>query len=232
MFRVSRFTGKIVIVLAMLVLTGTASGSDRAVLTGRVLDTSGRPVSGAEVYVYRSENIRRPADYISPRTGPDGTYRLVLPPGTYYLVARWRRSPGYGPLMPGDRHSGEPVELELRPGETISQDFTVMDTREAVKAVKGDLRDVVLLRGCIRQSDGTPVRGVFVFATENDRPEKLPRHISRWVDREGCYSIFLPPGEYRIGYSRSFPLKEGSWFIIKSFRLEGKGEVDFDFRLD
>lgn len=228
----SRFTGKILILLACLVLTGTASGSERAVLTGRVLDTKGVPVSGAEVYVYTSDDIRRPADYISPKTTSDGTYRLVLPPGTYYLVARWRRSGGYGPLMPGDRHSGEPLELEVLPGERIAQDFIVMDAREAVKKGKDDLQDVVHLKGCVHDRKGNPVRGIFLFATRNKRPEEIPPHVSRWVDRDGCYSLFLPPGEYRVGYSRVFPIEEGGWFIIKSVKLDGKGEVRLDFTTD
>src|SRR5439155_18523552 len=64
-------------------------------LTGRVTDEKGRPISGVSLYSQRSfyfsltdtliDNLRGP----DTRTGEDGVYRLRLPPG------KWRVSPVY-----------------------------------------------------------------------------------------------------------------------------------------
>jgi hypothetical protein len=87
----------------------TAGASTDFVLKGRILDAAGRSVEGGEVFVYDSVQTRRPADFISPKSDGEGLYRLVLPAGRYWVVARVRNSTKYGPLAFGGRHSGEAV---------------------------------------------------------------------------------------------------------------------------
>jgi len=74
-----------------------------------------QPVAGAEVYLYDSKQVKRPADFISPKTKTDGSYKLTVPAGVYWAVAILRRTgPSFGPLQVGDKHSGEPLVLDLK----------------------------------------------------------------------------------------------------------------------
>ncbi|HEY3360116.1 MAG TPA: carboxypeptidase-like regulatory domain-containing protein, partial [Polyangia bacterium] len=113
---------------------GRAAPPRPAAVTGRVVDPAGAPVAGAEVFFYASANTKRPADFISPPTGPDGRYAAALPAGRYWAVARVRRGgPGPGPLAPGDRHSGAPETIDVRAGARGMRDFVVADLREMVR---------------------------------------------------------------------------------------------------
>jgi hypothetical protein len=70
--------------------------------TGRVLDASGQPVSGAVVAVASGT---APTPEIGIRTGSDGRFMVALPPGTFQLEAR-------APNGAAGR-----VEVSVRPGE-------------------------------------------------------------------------------------------------------------------
>jgi len=59
--------------LAPLRLTTAA---ENFVFRGQIVDTANNPVAGAEVYVFDSANVKRPADFISNRTGADGYFRV------------------------------------------------------------------------------------------------------------------------------------------------------------
>jgi hypothetical protein len=86
------------------------------VLSGVVRDDSGVPAEGLYAFAYADHRMVGKPDAISPPTGRDGRFRLVLPgPGTYYLGARSRYG---GPVEPGemmgscDAEGIRPIELE------------------------------------------------------------------------------------------------------------------------
>lgn len=173
--------------------------------TGTVTDGAGKPVTDAEIFVYDSAAIRRPADFITPRTGRDGIFKIRLPQGKYWAVARVRKGDKFGPLLPGDRHSGEPAVVEPGNDAEVSLDFTVADIREAAQSRKKTREDYVRLTGRVLDHDGKPVAGAYVFATEGASGDGIPPYISRWTDEWGEYVLFLPAGKYAVRPAREFP---------------------------
>ena len=65
-----------------------ALAEEKPVLKGKVSDREGKAVVGAMVFVYDSPYVKRSADFISAATDTDGLFRMVLPPGRDWLVAR------------------------------------------------------------------------------------------------------------------------------------------------
>lgn len=185
------------------------AADDGQVLSGLISGVDGKAVEGASVFVYAGPDIRRPADFISGRTGKDGRFRLVLPPGKYWVVARSKKTEGYGPLMPGDKHSGEPRALEMLPHTNIEADFTVADIMEAarVKSKPGD--GFVKIKGRVLDAQGVPVKTGYVLANKTEKKPDMPDYISGWTDEEGHYMIYLPRGKYYVGAASHFPPGKG-----------------------
>ena len=84
-------------------------GSGSSGVTGKAfLQKDGQPLSGAYVNIYPSHapNLLGPSSYISSPTTTDGSYKLEVPPGSYYIVARKRASGlATGAISPGDYFS-------------------------------------------------------------------------------------------------------------------------------
>jgi len=185
---------------------GAAScAEEKAVFNGQVIDVQGRPVEGSMVFVYASPDVRRSADFISPPTGRDGIFRLLLPPGKYWAVARLKKTDGFGPLMPGDRHSGEPKEVKLTTGGQVEMRFTVTDLREAAIMRTKEREGPARLSGRIIDEQGVPVKGAYAIASDNEKPSGIPDYVSAWVDDDGQYTLFIPRGVYYMGSAIAFP---------------------------
>jgi hypothetical protein len=192
------------IFLAIL-LTIHASGEAAFTLNGIITDISGTSVGDAEVYLYRTTNTRRPADFISPKTSNDGRYRLVVPAGTYWAVARIKQGERYGPLQTGQRHSGEPVQIIAGEEPVTSVDFTVADLREmALKQLKGSV-DAIIVSGIIRDQEGKPVANAYGYARREQLQASSPEFISAWTGTDGRFTLQLPSGDYFWGAAREFP---------------------------
>lgn len=180
------------------------------ILSGQVTDIGGKPVAGAEIFAYDSAVIRRPADFISARTAVDGRYSLTLPSRKFWVVARVRSGEKFGPLLPGDRHSGEPLVVEPDDTKDVQQDFTVVDIREAVRQKQKVRADFRLMTGRILDQDGRPVSGVYAFAGTAQKVKGIPEYISAWTGANGEYALYLPPGHYFLGVGKEFPLPTGT----------------------
>lgn len=177
--------------------------------SGRVLDGTGNPVAGAEVYVYKNQQVKRPADFISNRTEQDGRFRLSLPAGRYWTVAVLRKGGSrFGPLSPEDRHSGEPISLDIVDPTGKTMDFTVLDLREAFRQGQKKNEALVRVRGRIQTGQGEPVNMAYVMADVRKRPKGIPQYLSVWTSSDGLFSIYLPPGRYFLGAFRQFPPQE------------------------
>jgi len=186
-------------------LPAQAAAEESSVLKGKILDVEGRPVKGASVFIYRSAEVKRPADFISSQTGEDGTFRMVLPPGKYRALARLKKVEGYGPLMPGDKHSGEPKEIELSPAAKLNIDFTIADLKEA-SLLSGKFReDYVTITGKITDEAGQPVSQAYVIAHRSKKVQGIPDFISAWTNEDGCYSLRIPRGSFYMDAARVFP---------------------------
>jgi hypothetical protein len=76
MKRICRIEENLLVFLTLSFLLGilcfSASATraeERALLKGTVLDVKAMPVEGAEIFIYDSPDVRRPADFISAGTG-------------------------------------------------------------------------------------------------------------------------------------------------------------------
>ncbi len=190
---------------ALLLLTTNAVAVDRFALKGTITSLGGEPVANAEVYLYATKNTRRPADFISPRSGPDGTYRMVLPSGSYWAVARVKTGERFGPLMPGDRHSGEPVRIEPGGDPELTQDFTVADMQELAQKREKSREELAEITGTLTDAEGKGVAGAYVYARTGLVTATQPEYFSAWTDETGRYRLKLPPGHYYLGSASAFP---------------------------
>ena len=182
-----------------------ATALEEITLKGRVTDIAERPAEGAVVYVYVTPDAKRVADFISAPTGIDGQYHAVAPPGKYWAVARIKKSKSYGPLMPGDKHSGEPVMVELGPDSETEMDFTVMDLKEAAQTMAKEREELFRISGKIIDQSGAPVVPSYAIANKIERTGGIPDYLAAWVDKEGHYTLYLPPGKYYMGSAKDFP---------------------------
>ncbi len=184
----------------------TAAGAaEQSSLEGRVLDTKGMPVEGAMVYLYAGPDVRRTANFISNRTDREGRYRIPLPPGRYWAVARLKKAEGYGPLMPGDKHSGDPVEVELARGGTVRMDFTVADLQEAIRTRSKERERAFRITGRIVDEQGAPQPGAYAMANRSAVLLGIPDYLSLGADEAGRYTLYLPRGNYYLGAATVFP---------------------------
>lgn len=220
-------------VLVLLNMLSPANGAalETFVLTGQIMDIDAKPVAGAELFVYDSAITRRPADFISARTGQDGRYSLTLPRKKVWTVARVRSGDKFGPLLPGDRHSGEPLLLEPDETGALHQDFTVVDIREAVRQKQKVRSDFLSVTGHVVDQSGKPLRNAYVFAHSKRIVRGIPEHISAWSDESGAYTLYLPPGLYYLGASTIFPPPQGSSAGRELVLGTGKNAVAIDVKL-
>ena len=194
-----------IVFLCMLLSPVFVAGAGPLVIEGRVLDVGGRPLSGAEVYVFDSANVKRPADFISERTGGDGHFRLSLPPGRYWTMAVRRQGDArVGPLGPADSYSGEPVFFEGGADKRVVNDFTVISLKEAALQNRKRNEELIKVTGRILDSAGTPIAGAYAMADSSPRGE-LPLYLSAWTETDGVYTLFLPKGKIYLGVGRVFP---------------------------
>ena len=180
--------------------------TENGILSGRVVDVNHNPVTGVEVFVYNHNNTRRPADFISPPSNENGEYKITLPPGSYWTVARLRLGKErFGPLLPGDKHSGAPLEVDIAPGENVEEEYVVADLEETSQlAVKFDTT-FIRIEGVVLDQKGLPVENAYVIANRNPTMKRIPDYISTWTDKSGGYTLFLSPGEYYFGHAVEFP---------------------------
>jgi len=206
-----------------------AMAEEKPILKGRVLDIEEQPVEGAEIFVYNSRDVRRPADFMSTKTDKSGRFSVVLPGGKYWTVARLRKgTEGYGPLMPGDKHSGEPVEIDLTPNSETEKDFTVVDIREVTRLKKKIREDYLKIKGRILDKNGSPVKMGYAVANKNKVIAEMPDYFSAWTDDEGHYTLYLPSGKYYIGYAKVFP--PGKDYFINREVVIDSDKTDLDIR--
>ena len=177
-------------------------------MEGRILNISEEPVNNAEVYIFDSPDVKRPADFISNRTAEDGRYRVQLPSGNYWAVAIFRQGGGrFGPLGSNDKHSGEPVALEIAAGGSRSMNFMVVNLREAARKHQKKSAELIKVTGMVMNQSGAPVQMAYAMAHKMQQFGNLPDYISAWTDEQGEYTLYLPPGRYFLGASVGFPPK-------------------------
>jgi hypothetical protein len=196
----------------LLVLPAPVLSAGTLVLKGLVRDVDGKPVEGASVFVYSTENTRRPPDFLSPPSDREGRYAVSLPHGRYWVVARAGKEHKAGPLLSDGMHSGDPAVIDMPQDRGIEKDFTVATLREAARKSSKMRGDVITVAGRIVDRHGAPVKGACLLVYRDREDRDLPDYVSAWSDDDGRYAISLPPGTYCVGAATEIPLafKDGS----------------------
>jgi len=177
----------------------------------------------AFVYVY-TEAV---TDLIGPtyaklvQTDHDGHFRIELPTGRYWLVAR-KRSDGSrsGAPQAGDwsgKYPGNPVDITA--GEQLQLTaFPLTQIKpekhqQRMTAGKFDVTDTAI-HGRAVDGQGQPLSGIYVYAYRDSRMIGKPSHISAPTGSDGTFALFLAAGgNYFLGARSTFggPLEPGEW---------------------
>lgn len=202
----------LLLVLACWLQAAAAGAAGSLLLRGRVTDGHGLPVAGAEVYVFNSANVKRPADFISEKTGADGLFQMPLPPGRYWAMAIQRQGEArFGPLGAADRFSGAPLVFEGGADKQIAADFIVTSLKEAALSNRKRNEELVKVTGRILDRSGAPLAGHYAMA-DPGRQGELPLYLSTWTGSDGAYTIYLPKGKIFLGAAGAFP--PGSDYVL------------------
>lgn len=209
----------LVALTCLLAFVSPASALETNPLKAKISDIEARPVEGAKLFLYDTPNVRRPADFISSLSDRSGLIQIPLSSGKYWAVARYKSDGKYGPLMPGDKHSGEPVEIDMTAGAT-EVDFVVADILELGQKKRASATDALKISGRVIDAQGEPVAQTFVFANVSEEFHELPGYISAWTANDGKYELYLPQGAtYYVGVSRQLPLAK-SVLIARPITVE------------
>lgn len=196
------------LLICMLFFSGVLFSQDKiATLEGKIFGVDGKPLEGAEVYLYNTSNVRRPGDFVSNKTGADGHYIVVVPSGQYWLVARWRidGQVRLGPLSPRDRHSGEAKQVDFAANSKTTLDFTVANLMEMAMTATKKRPDLLRLDGRVLDQQGRPVAMSYVMASNKDSALEVPEFISAWTNAQGNFALYVPSGTYYVGAAKKFP---------------------------
>lgn len=189
-----------------IIIWWMVSATQAAVLKAKVHDVDGTPTEGVKIFLYESTKVRMPADFISAQSDKNGLVLVAVPAGKYWAVARLKKDALYGPLMPGDKHSGEPVEVECFDTHDTDVVFEVADLREVGQKKRTGNADTIRLWGRVVDKDGNPVAGAYVFANKTKVIEAVPEYLSAWTDENGNYTLYLPTvGTLFMGSATQFP---------------------------
>ncbi len=155
----------------------------------------GEPLEKSYLYVYRDgeKGFKGPGYLIHPVER--GTFRLRLPPGDYYLLARKRAVGGmYGPIEIGDHFNyyfGNPVRVEAgKVREVKIETITRLSMLEEETALPFHG-----VRGTILGPGDKPVAGVRVFAYRDAGMTGTPAYFSPPTAADGRFELAVPLGE-------------------------------------
>lgn len=203
---IKTFTSIRIATAASLFLCCTSALSEAALIRARIHDITGKPVEGVKIFLYESSNVRKPADFISEGSDTAGKAVVTVPKGKYLAVARLKKGALYGPLMPGDKHSGEPLAVDCAEDGETEADFVVADIQEIGQKKRTSNAETIRLSGRILDQQGNPVPQAYAFAHSGKEIEYIPDYLSTWTDQSGNYTLYLPAkGSFFVGSARQFP---------------------------
>ncbi len=191
----------------------TREPGERSRIEGRIT-FQGAPVERCYLYFYRdaSSAFRGPALRLQPvRTG---SFRVRLPPGTYFLVARKRARGGpYGPIEVGDRFNFYPRNpVRVGPGEVVRVEIPLVERLSQLEEDPAAYRGI---RVRVEGPDGSPRAGYYVLGYGSPARTGPPLATSTPTDASGEAVVPLAPGIrafLRARRSLGGPLGEGESF--------------------
>ncbi|MBI5191800.1 MAG: hypothetical protein HZA22_14160 [Nitrospirae bacterium] len=208
---------------AFILSASPASADDTATLVtakhagtgfeGRVV-WEGQVVAGAMVFAYASfdDMLAYKAAAVSEPSADDGTYRMELPAGKYYMVAKKRADTAAdGPLAVGDYfsfHGSNPVTVA--PDVYTHVGFSLLKETEQVAYEDGEDPGSGSLAGEVTYM-GEPLPGTLVLL-----------YLDAKTDFKGLGYSSSPPtgkaGKFRVDF-----LPESDYYVIARKRASGAG---------
>ena len=163
-----------------------------------------QPLEKAYLYVYKDpgKNFKGPGYFIQPVAR--GDFRLNLPPGDYYLLARKRMQGGqFGPIEIGDYFNyyfGNPVHIEEGQLHEIK-----VETVTRLSMLEEDVVDLQGISGQVVDAAGKPRAGLYVFAYRQVEMTGNPDFFSAPTGLDGHFKISLPDsGPYYLLARQAF----------------------------
>lgn len=168
-----------------------AKESKRSGVWGEI-SFQGEPLERTYLYVYKSTgaDFKGPAWFIQPVA--KGRFRMSLPPGDYWLLARKRAKGGqYGPIEIGDYFNyyyGNPVHIEKNKSLNIH-----LETITRLSMLEEDPSlEFVGINGQIFGPDSKPASGLRVFAYRSEKMSGTPAYISSPSGEDGHFQLSIP----------------------------------------
>ncbi len=185
-------------------------------VAGRVT-FEGEPLGRAYVYVYRDATTNfRGMGLTAMPTDDAGRFRVKLPPGRYWLLARRRAAGGmYGP--PGkDDHigylPGNPVEV--RAGEFARVELETTTRVDLIEEIWfKEEAGAGWFEGDVTGPDGAPVPGLYVLFYTSPERTGAPAFVAGPTDAKGSFRVRAAAGTFHLLARSSLggPLEPGEW---------------------
>lgn len=192
-------------------------GGEGAGVAGQVLFTD-KPLGRAYVHVFSDPGTNfRGMGLASVPTGEDGRFRIKLPPGSYYVLARKRQGGGmYGPPGRDDYvgyFPGNPVTV--RPGEFVPlclEATTRIDTLEESLFVEG--KSAGWFEGTVSEAGGNPAAGLYVLFYPDAAMSGTPAFVAGPTDSKGRFKVRAAAGGFHLLARSNLggPLEAGEWY--------------------
>lgn len=192
------------------------SGKDKVTksesgIYGKVL-FDGKPLQKCYVYIYKDfkGGFRGPAFITYPSF--DGTFKISLPPGKYFVLARKRQKGGmYGPVEEGDYFNfyfANPVVVKKG-----SYRYVEIETVKRLSQLEEGI-GFSTVKGAVIDRSGKPVPGLFVLFYQNKNMQGKPLYISARTNKSGEFSIKLPKGTYFVSARENIggPPVSNEWY--------------------
>jgi 5-hydroxyisourate hydrolase-like protein (transthyretin family) len=169
------------------------------------------PLEQCYLYVYKdpSKDFKGPAYFVQPVA--KGDFRLRLPPGDYYLLARKRAKGGqYGPIEIGDHFNyyyGNPVRIEA--GQT--REVRIETITRLSMLEEGENNEPRRITGKLLDPEGKPAAGLRVLAYRQSAMTGTPDILSAPTGGDGRFELPLPD--------------DGPWYLLAREHLGGPAEA-------
>jgi len=150
----------------------------------------GAPIERAYLYIYKdaADGFKGPGYFIQPVE--KGSFRLRLPPGEYWILARKRAKGGsFGPIEPGDYFNfyyGNPVRIEA--GQTREIQLETITRLAMLEEESLPLRGI---KGVVLAPGKKPAGKIHVFAYRDAAMTGTPDFFSAPTGPDGRFELPL-----------------------------------------
>jgi hypothetical protein len=189
-----------------------AAGRGFTGVEGKVLFED-KPLGRCYLYVYTdAKDEFRGLGFTVVPVGPQGTFRVGLPPGSYYLIARQRQGGGMaGPIRKNDRvgyYYGNPVRVLRDETRRVEVEVTARLDNLEEAGVAPDAGAVV--RGEVRSTSGKPLGNLVVLFYQTADLSGRPSFVSERTDDRGAFI--------------AQPTRDGVYYLLARENLGGPPE--------